>query len=184
MAIGTQHPDAVSGKPRILHLAETSLLWVAILSILLICALIFTGVVTRGLFSWSLPDAEIIVRDLMIAVVFLPLAFVAAERAHIAVEVFVNFMPANWRPSLNLLASVIGLLVLLPITWGGYTSFISVWQADSYFYGEFELPEWPGKLAFFLGYLTFALRMLHLVYHDAGKVLSGSTTDQTEQEKE
>lgn len=157
--------------PRVLHLAERGLLIVAIISILAICAIIFFGVITRAVFNWSLPDAEIIVRDLMIASIILPLAYVTAERAHIAVDVFVNLMPPAARPWCNLLGSLVGFLVLLPIAYGGWQGFHTAWNDGNYYYGEFDLPEWPGKFAFFIGYVVFVLRLLTLLVQDALSVL-------------
>lgn len=160
------HEVTATPGPRVLQLVERVLVVLAAVSILLICAIIFLGVVTRAVFSWSLPDAEIFVRDLMIASIILPLASVTASRTHIAVDVFVNLMPQSWSRYFNLLGSVVGFLVLLPIAWGGYTAFMSVWQDGSYFYGEFDFPEWPGKFAFFLGYVVFVLRLAVLVVLD------------------
>jgi TRAP-type C4-dicarboxylate transport system permease small subunit len=160
-----QNTDAVPG-PRALHMIEKVLLVAASVSILGICAIIFTGVVTRAIFSWSLPDAEIIVRELMIAAMILPLAYVTAERAHIAVDVLVNLMPDSAKPWIDLLGSVIGFLVLLPIAYGGWIAFSTSWIDENFFYGEFDLPEWPGKFAFFLGYMVFLFRLISLVIND------------------
>lgn len=164
MSAGSQNQAAPG--PRVLLKLENLLLTVSILCILGICAIIFSGVVTRALFSWSLPDAEILVRDLMIGSIVLPLAYVTAERAHIAVDVFVSLMPDAVRGWCDLLGSIIGFLVLLPIAYGGWTAFTTAWSDGSYFYGEFDLPEWPGKLAFFLGYAVFVIRLATLVVFD------------------
>lgn len=157
--------------PRVLRRTEELLLLLAVVSILSICAVIFIGVVTRALFDWSLPDAEIFVRDLMITSIILPLAYVTAERAHIAVDVFVNLMPDAMRGWSDLLGSLVGFLVLLPVAYGGWAGFAAAWGDGNYYYGEFEMPEWPGKLAFFLGYVVFLLRLAVLVVADALNVL-------------
>ncbi|WP_168206484.1 TRAP transporter small permease [Labrenzia sp. PHM005] len=156
---------------------EKVLLVLAAISILAICAIIFSGVVTRAVFNWSMPDAEILVRDLMIASIILPLAYVTAERTHIAVDVFVNLMPKAVRPWSDLLGSVIGFLVLLPIAYGGWKGFHSAWIDGNYYYGEFDLPEWPGKLAFALGYAVFVLRLLSLVIIDFKAVFNRGISD-------
>ncbi|WP_294221542.1 TRAP transporter small permease [uncultured Shimia sp.] len=149
-----------------LVLVEKISLIIASVAILAICAIIFSGVLTRAIFNWSLPDAEIMVRELMIAAMILPLAYVTANRAHIAVDVFVNLMP-NWvKPWVDFLGSVIGFLVLLPIAYGGWKAFNTAWWDGNYFYGEFDLPEWPGKLAFCFGYIVFVVRLAWLVFID------------------
>ena len=157
--------NAVPG-PRVLRALEKALLAMAVVSILSICAIIFIGVVTRALFNWSLPDAEIFVRDLMIASIILPLAYVTAERAHIAVDVFVSLMPIKAKRWIDLLGSAIGFLVLLPVAYGGWQGFSTAWSDGNYYYGEFDLPEWPGKFAFFVGYTVFVLRLFTLVIVD------------------
>jgi len=159
--------------PRVLHALEGLALVVSVLCILTICALILVGVITRAAFNWSLPDMEIIVRDLMIGAVILPLAYVSAGRTHIAVDVFVAMMPKRWLPAVDLLGSVVGLLVLLPIVWGGWLAFRSAWVGGAYAYGEFEIPEWPVRLTFWLGYLIFTLRLAALVVGDLRAAIRG-----------
>lgn len=176
---GVSNTDAAPG-PRVLQRIEQLLLLIACLAILAICAIIFSGVVTRAVFNWSLPDAEVMVRELMIAAMILPLAYVTARRTHISVDVFVSMMPDRAKPWIDVLGSVIGLLVLLPIAYGGWKAFNTAWWDGNYFYGEFDLPEWPGKFAFFLGYVVFVARLAALVFIDI-KSLFWPSTPETEQ---
>ena len=159
--------------PKVLQKVEGALVALSALCILGICAMITVAITTRAVFDWSVPDSVIIVRELMITCVILPLGFVSAERAHIMVEVFTSHMPDAIQPWLDLLASVIGFLVLLPIVYGGYVELMSVIEDDAYFFGDLELPEWPGRLAFFIGYIAFVVRLGQLVIHDAFKAFGG-----------
>lgn len=159
-------PTTAAPGPRVLRWLEGLLVALSVCAVLGICAIIFCNVVARSLFGWSIPDAEIVVRDLMIASIILPLAYVAAERAHIAVDIFVGMMPAGTRPWIDLLGSVVGLLVLLPIAYGGWKGVSTDWLDGNYYYGELEVPAWYGKAAFFAGYLVFVLRMASLVVID------------------
>ncbi|MGO1121067.1 TRAP transporter small permease [Rhodovibrionaceae bacterium A322] len=161
--------------PKVLRSLEAALLAVSGACILLIGSLISVGIFTRALFGWSLPDVEVMVRELMIGSIILPLAYVTADRAHISVEVFTNFMPRRFDPWLDLLSSVIGFLVLLPIVYGGYIALAATIAEDTYFFGQLELPEWPGRLAFFLGYLLFVVRLAWLIGHDALRAFAGSS---------
>lgn len=152
--------------PRVLQVVEDALLYIAAIAILLLCAIIFSGVITRAVFSWSLPDSEILVRDLMIVAIILPLAKVTADRTHIAVDVFVNLLPDWFRPISAFLGSLIGFLVVIPIAYGGWKGFHAEWGSGNYYDGDLELAVWPGKSAFFLGYATFVLRLFTLVVID------------------
>lgn len=153
--------------PWILRKLEGALVALSICCILGICAIITLTIFGRFLFGVSIPDDVVMVRELMIGAVVLPLAYVAAERAHIMVEVFTSHMPDHWQPALNLLGSLIGSLTLLPILYGGYLGFESVATDGAYFFGELNLPEWPGRLIFLVGYIVFILRLLVLTGEDA-----------------
>jgi TRAP-type C4-dicarboxylate transport system permease small subunit len=152
--------------PKVLQKVEGVLVALSAACILGICVMITVAIFTRAVFGWSVPDSVIIVRELMITCVILPLAYVTADRAHIMVEVFTNHMPDWIQPWLDFLASIIGFLVLLPIAYGGYVGLVEAIQDEAYFFGDLELPEWPGRLTFFVGYFVFAVRLAHLVFHD------------------
>jgi TRAP-type C4-dicarboxylate transport system permease small subunit len=170
--------------PKFLRIFEESLVAVSAICILAICVIITVGVITRALFYWSVPDSVILVQELMITCVIVPLACVAAERSHIMVEVFTNMMPDRVQPWLNVLTSVLGFLVVLPFVYGGYFELMDVLSDEAYFFGDLELPEWPGRVAFFVGYIAFILRLGYLVVHDtyvafsrAGSGLSSTPTE-------
>ncbi|WP_288902940.1 TRAP transporter small permease [uncultured Sneathiella sp.] len=161
--------------PWILQKLEGVLVTLSICCILGICAIINITIFGRFLFGVSIPDDVIMVRELMIGAVVLPLSYVAAERAHIMVEVFTSHMPDRWQPGLNLLSSLVGSLMLLPILYGGYLDFDSVTSDGAYFFGELNLPEWPGRLIFLVGYIVFVLRLFVLTGKDAMTVVRSFT---------
>jgi TRAP-type C4-dicarboxylate transport system permease small subunit len=161
--------------PKVLQNVEGALVALSAICILGICALITTAIVTRAVFGWSVPDSVVIVRELMITCVILPLSYVSAQRAHIMVEVFTSMMPNKFQPWLDLLASVVGFLVLLPIAYGGYLELMSAVEDEAYFFGDLELPEWPGLTAFFVGYVVFVIRMATLVLYDGLAAFRGAT---------
>ncbi|MEH6476233.1 MAG: TRAP transporter small permease [Sneathiella sp.] len=155
-SIAEHHP---ASGPKFLLKVESALTALSAFCILGIGLLISVSIITRAVFDWSLPDSTIFVRELMIGAVILPLAMVTAERTHIMVEVFTDHMPDRMQPWLNLLSSVVGLLALLPILYGGYGELTGVIEDGAYFFGDLELPEWPGRAAFLIGYFFFVLRL-------------------------
>lgn len=176
------HPE--SKGPWILRKLEGVLVALSICCILAICMIITVTIFGRFLFNVSVPDDVVMVRELMIGAVVLPLAYVAAERMHIMVEVFTGYMPDSWQPALNLLGSLTGCLMLLPILYGGYLNFESAALDESYFFGELSLPEWPGRLAFLIGYVAFILRLLVLTGEDALSVFRTLTGRDTQSSNE
>lgn len=150
-------PDPTT--PRALHILERALVALSVIAILFICVLITATIVTRSLFGWAIPDSEIMVREAMIWATVLPLAYISASRAHIAVDVFYDMMPERMQKRLNLLATLLGFLVLLPIIYGAYLALQRTIARDAYFFGTFEIREWPGRAAFLAGYVLFTLRL-------------------------
>jgi hypothetical protein len=65
--------------------------------------------------------------------------------------------------------------MLLPILYGGYLDFDSVTSDGAYFFGELNLPEWPGRLIFLVGYIVFVLRLFVLTGKDAMTVVRSFT---------
>ena len=136
------------------------------LAIILFCVYICTGIILRTFFSSQVPDEVVVVGELMVAALILPLGFVAADRGFIAVELLTNRLPTSFQKWLNVLAVSVGLLATMPIAYAAFHAAEVALTSGNYFFGLLSLPEWPGRLAFFLGYLVFVLRLLDLLIHD------------------
>ena len=62
---------------------------------------------------------------------------------------------------------------LVPIVWSGVQNLQTAWTRDSYYDGALELPEWPGRLVFLVGFLTFFARSLHRLLTDTRRPPGG-----------
>ncbi len=140
---------------------EQVLILVSGLAILASGAITFISVIGRWIFGWAVPDGEIMVRDLMIVACVLPLSVVAGRHAHIAVDLVVRHFSEKARRRVDLFNGYLGALILVAITWSGWLDFASAWTRNNYYDGRLELPEWPARLVFFVGYLLFVARSLH-----------------------
>ncbi|MEZ5674022.1 MAG: TRAP transporter small permease [Thalassovita sp.] len=154
----------------ILGRVEAGLTDFAAICILLMCAYVCSGVIARNLFGSQIPDEVVIISEMMVAAVVLPLGYCAAERSFVAVEVFNGMIGPRMDAVLHVLAAVIGIMAILPITYAGFESLIKAVENGDYNFGTLNLPEWPGWLAFFLGYLMFMIRLLVLLVTDAAAV--------------
>ncbi len=164
-------PESYPG-PKFLARLESFSVMLSIIAILIMGGVITVSVVTRTMFGWAIPDSTILVRELMVAAVVLPLAYVTATRSHIMVEVVTTFFPDRVQPWLNLFSVVIGLCALSPILYGGGVELASVVEDEAYFFGDLELPEWPGRAIFTVGYTLFILRLIALVWSDFWSAIS------------
>ena len=153
---------------------ENMLLYAAIAATAVLCLMITGNVVARALFNTSLPDSIVIVRELMVAAILLPLAAATADRAHVVVEFVADRFSPRIRAWLVIFGSVMGLVALAPLIYASLRELAHAIESGEYFFGDLELPLWPGRLVFLLGLSVCWLRLLVLVIQDISSVRAGN----------
>ncbi|MBE97390.1 TRAP transporter small permease [Marinobacter sp.] len=146
---------------------ENAFLLLGVVCILGLCSIITASVLLRTFSTSGIPDEVVIVGELMIGALILPLAFVAAHRGFISVEIFTQRLGPKFQQALNVLTAVVGLVAVAPITYAGYLSMVDAFESGAYFFGLMELPKWPGHTLFFLGYFLFFIRLIDLAVYDS-----------------
>lgn len=146
---------------------ERAAIAVAAAAIVAAGALIVAGVALRYVGRPGIPDAELFVRDLMIVACVVPLAAVAGRRGHIVVDLLVRRFPPRVARAVDVATAVLSFGFLVPIVWSGVQNLAIAWTRDSYYDGSLELPEWPGRLVFLVGFTVFLARSLHRLVTDA-----------------
>ncbi len=158
-----------------LKLIERGALMVAGLCIVALGLMITLTVVSRNVFGWGIPDDVVIVRELMVGAVFLPLAYVTAGYSHITINFLFKRLNIHAKLWLLAIGSIISLLILLPLAVSAWQGFSHAASSGAYFFGDLELPEWPGRLAFFAGAALFIIRLSIICVADIRAVLTGNT---------
>lgn len=156
----------LTGKVDKLVWIEKLLLNFAVLAVFALCLMITGSVVARSLFNMALPDSITIVRELMVVAIVLPLASATATRSHIAVEFLADRFPKKIQAWLILFGTIVGLLALLPLIYAGGREFAHTVTSGGFFYGDLDLPKWPGRAVFLIGVFVCWLRLLVLAYED------------------
>jgi len=156
---------------------EKILLGLGAAAVILLGLLITTNVIARAIFATGVPDSVTMVRELMVAAILLPLAAATAARAHVAVAFVSDRFSARFRSFLIILGSVMGMIALSALIFAGFREFTSVWSKGSFFYGDLNLPKWPGRLLFLIGIGATWLRLAELAWRDTRAVLRGETVD-------
>lgn len=160
---------------------EKVLLGLGALAVICLGILITTNVVARAVFSSSVPDSVTMVRELMVAAILLPLAAATAARAHVSVAFITDRFPDRARSWLIVMGSLVGLIGLSPLIYAGGREFLSVWEKGSFYYGDLNLPKWPGLLLFVVGIAATWLRLLELFIRDLRTVLAGGVVSDEQQ---
>ncbi|WP_212523472.1 TRAP transporter small permease [Actibacterium sp. MT2.3-13A] len=162
---------------------ESLLLDLAVIAIIGLGALITASVVLRAVFNSGVPDTIVMVRELMVAVVVLPLAATTAKRAHIVVEFVSDRLPERARNGLVVFGSVFGLLALTPLIYAGWREAAHALSSGAIFFGELSLPKWPGRLIFLAGISFCWLRLLLMAVADIRAIRQGRPLTETAHEE-
>lgn len=158
---------------------EMWLLDLAVAAVIALGLLITVTVVLRVTMNSGVPDTIVMVRELMVAAVLLPAAATTANRAHIVVEVISNKLPVPVQNALVVFGSVFGLIALAPLIYAGWREMTHTFASGAYFFGDLELPKWPGRVLFLLGIVVCWVRLLVLVVGDIARLRRGETLIET-----
>ncbi|UWR21953.1 TRAP transporter small permease [Sulfitobacter sp. S190] len=152
---------------------EKTLLGLGAVAVILLGVLITANVIARAVFGTFVPDAVIMVRELMVAAILLPLAAATAARAHVSVAFVSDRFAPRVRSVLIIAGSLIGMIALAPLIYKGSLEFLKVVERGSFYSGYLDLPKWPGLLFFVLGLGAAWLRLAELFVRDIRVVAGG-----------
>ncbi len=133
-----------------------------VLSAVVVCLmmlLVVTQIMARALRT-ALPGIVESLELLVVAVVFLGLAYTQSVNGHIRIDVISNQLPVKWRKVLE------GLLLALALGTFGIMTYVSgeaayeAWVLGDYREGLIEYPLWPSKILIPIGVGLLSLRLL------------------------
>lgn len=154
---------------------ELGALYAAGACIVALLIMITITVFSRNIFGWGVPDNVTIVGELMVGAVFLPLAYVTADYSHVTIEFLFNRMKKRLKLWILAMGSIISLLIMMPLVFAAWSEFFHTVKVGAYFFGELELPEWPGRFAFFAGAALFIVRLILICIADIRAAIGGDT---------
>lgn len=156
-----------------LHRIERLLLDLAVIAVIGLGALITVSVLLRVTVNSGIPDTIVMVRELMVVAIVMPLAITTTQRAHIVVEFLSNKMSVRTQNRLVVFGSVFGLLALSPLIYAGWREATHTFENGAYFFGQLDLPKWPGRVIFLIGISFCWLRLLVMVISDIATIRAG-----------
>lgn len=176
-SIPARRSEGLGLTDRLLHRIETAALVVSMFGVMAATAIIGLSVFGRTFLGRSIPDNVVLAENLMPIIVAMSLAFVAARRGHIEVEVFTNWLPPRGIVALNLLADLIGLVIFGLITWGAWTVLGRDIETGRFYEGVLRVPSWPAKAFFVVGLGLFSLRLLLNCVQDLRRLFGRGSLD-------
>ena len=133
---------------------------IAIVAILAMTLLICVSVIGRYFFSMPVPGDLVLSEFLMVFIAFLPLSAVQAQREHVFVTIFTDWMANNSKVVLETVGVIFGLLIFAILAGATFTDFHHAWERGTFTEGEIEFPEAPPRFVVFFGLALFSVRLL------------------------
>lgn len=113
----------------------------------------------RFLFSMPIPDMEAVDEMLLVAVVFLPLAYCQSLRQHVEVTLFTDPLGPRWQQRFVWMGCLIGLLSFAVLTYAlGKGAADAYWTGDAYL-GVNKIVTWPARAAAVVGLAALMIRL-------------------------
>jgi TRAP-type C4-dicarboxylate transport system permease small subunit len=161
---------------KILQWIDRLLVVTAVAALTLLMLQICVSVTARYIFNSPVPDDLVISEFLMVFIVFLPLSSVQAEREHVFVTIFTEWMSNNTKVILETFGVFIGLIAFAVLSAATFADFKHAWDYGSYVTGLWELVEWPPKFAVFFGIAILTLRLAVDAVQSVRGIVKGTAT--------
>lgn len=133
-----------------------AMLWISILSLIALALLVATSVLGRALFGTPVTDDVVLAEGLLIVTVMLPLASVQTETGHIKVQL-IGKPGSLFTAITDRFGNLLGCLLCSGLAYAALKDSAKLYQTGEFYQGLLQLPIWPTKMLFGLGFLMLAI---------------------------
>lgn len=132
---------------RLSSLVARATAWLAAMAVLVMCAHVAAGILSRALFGVSLTGTvEIVSYYWMVIIAFAPWAFAQWTREHIAVDILATMLPPKGRLVLQWLANLVTLAITALIAWAMIDMAMrATGLGELVESGAADIPVWPAR---------------------------------------
>jgi TRAP-type C4-dicarboxylate transport system permease small subunit len=136
---------------------------------------VMADVSSRYLFNSPLPGTiEVVSLYYMVAIIYLPLAYVQSRRQHIVVLQFTDWLPERGRQLLDAMVGVLATAVLFVLAWRGTMEAIRATAVGQQsIAGTHAITVWPARWFVLFGLGVMALYTVTQCLRDLAAALSG-----------
>ncbi len=132
-----------------------------IAGVALVVMMVMTAISSFGrfLFSTPVPDVEAIAEMLLVAVVFLPLAYTQARREHVAVTLFTDRASAAVRSGLIWFGCLVGFVAFAVLLYALYQGTTKAYVTGDAYLGVNQIVTWPARAVAVVGTAALIVRL-------------------------
>ena len=144
---------------------ESVLNGVAAATLVFMMGLTTVDVVMRYVFNAPIPGVYTLCEMLIVAIVYLAIAYVQQQKSHVRVDVFIDHLQGPPRLAFELATLILALVGFSLMTWQAGLLAWDAWVTGDYAMGLIEYPFWPTKFAMVLGIGMLCLRFVTDIKH-------------------
>jgi len=175
---GEYDPETTTGLPAgQLEPSEGPLLWLRTLVVIIsgigLLALMFVmagDVLGRYLLNRPIPGAYELVEYLMAIIVPFSVAYSAAQKCHVGVDILVERLPRRTRAVVDIITEFITIILVGFLIWQGWVGFFEA-QSSSIKSAVLQIPNSPFLLAVPIGFMAFIVFMLTNIFETIREAL-------------
>ncbi len=145
---------------RIVDVVSIALLALSSVAVLIGMLVGTADVVGTDVFLSPVHGATELTTELVVAIVFLSLAYVQRRRAHIRVELLYTHLGPRAQAALDALGAVAGLLFFGLLFWQGFTAAMFSWAIQESTLSVVRIPIYPAKFSILAGVAVMMAQLL------------------------
>lgn len=126
----------------------------------LLMLIVIVEIFARYVFRVAAPGIYDFAQLLMVAIVFLGLAYTQSQNGHIHVDILVSRLPRWWQNLLQVFTLLLVLGVSIVITYKSGQNAYQAWKIDEVTLGLVAFPLWPGKVMVPIGMGLLSMRFI------------------------
>lgn len=169
-------------RRKIIRIGVRTYQWVEAIFTYIACGIIMVmmflttaDVAGRYLLNSPIAGAYEVTEAMLAGAVFLGIAFVQSQKAHVRVELVTSFLPGKAQLILNTFGFSVGFFIMAVITWQSGLLAWKAWVVMDHTRGVVEIPLWPGKSSVFFGAGLLCLRFIGDIISNFAHLLTGPT---------
>lgn len=149
---------------RLFNLIVTSLCFVGTIWIVLLMIIIFSDVVGRGVFNSPLAGIPEIVKNSIVGLTFLQLAYVLRDGRHVRTTFIYDRVPDHWKRIMDIFGSLAGMAIFIMIFYATLEPTHKAFVTGDFEGNNVRIPTFPTHVLILLGSLLMIFQFALSIY--------------------
>lgn len=154
---------------------------VSIFMLALLSITLFTGVITRYVFSYSIPELEVLRKFSLLWLVFLGSALAVKEKAHLEIDIFSDYLGETGRKVKSIIVYLLSLFGMIILLFIGIAAFQSGLMRTELVSIRF-LPSQPSLIYYYSAFLVGSIFMIYFHLINARYLFTKKNEEEVEGE--